>query len=211
MDPVLGVRERDRKWSAAGEEMQRCPALQPEPETLASGVGRAVPDLAYRRRLLGAQAVGGISARLAHERCRIECALSRIADDAVRDAVLRITRRDRRFCDRSQLLVADRCADGLVDDDLWPQFRRDEAIPVDRRRADDEPVVFLGEALCGYQSLSAAGGTAVPIRIGWQLAVVRVDDIFGLHSELAQRALREVADQLHVETAVCLQRERASR
>ena len=165
---------------------------------------RTPPDLLHRIGFLTGEAstVGWRAGPAAYQRMRIEVALARIVDDAVDHAVKSIARLDRRRSHRRKLGLRDRRSDIQVHDKLGPELGRDEAVPIKRRRAREDSVVILGEPLRFHPSLSPARRTAVPISVILRLAVISLDDGFGLHRHLVLRTRCKIDDQPLIEHVV---------
>src|SRR6516162_11942815 len=146
------------------------------------------PDLLYRIGFLAGEAstIGWRARSAAYQRMRIEVALARIVDDAIDHAVKSIARLDGCRSHGRKLGLRDRRSDIEVHDNLRPELGRDEAVPIERRRASEDAVVILREKLRFDPSLSPARRTAVPIGVILRLAVIGFDDRFGLFRHLVQ-------------------------
>src|SRR2546427_630968 len=94
--------------------------------------------------------------------------------------------------------------------DLRIELVGDEARPVERGRAGEDPVEVVWMQLCEFVALPPAGGETVPVRVFRGLAVVGLRDLFRLHGHFMDAALREVVPQDRVDASVRVHRERAA-
>src|SRR6185295_16455495 len=162
---------RDPRAPAAAALLGSGEAAREDPSALR--VARALVEARERLRLGRGEAARRV-AFLAEERLRVEAALARVAEDAVAHAVLLVAGGVDRARDRGQLArrnVALRVArrDLRVEDGA-----REETAPRVRRRARQEAVEVLGEALRLHQRLAAAVRAAREVGTRGPLAVERL-------------------------------------
>ncbi len=161
--------------------------------------GRAI-YLARAFHLRGRQTIGTIGA-LAQDRGRIELATSGIFQYAVLHAVVRIAGLENRSLDHRKLGRGDETGWVLVDG-LRDPHDLHGAPGIDGRRARDHAVKISRVSLHVFESLPAAGGTTVPIRIFRVPRVIFRNHGLGLHRHFVHRAIPEVDHLLRVSQRV---------
>jgi hypothetical protein len=194
-------RDREGGWSV--ERDQRGAAIEPEPQPSPLLIPWSVPDLGDRLGFRVGQAVGISRLRRAAHLGGIVGAQARIGEKAVGRQRSVPTMSGAgchgRVGHRSQLGNRDRLSQFLVHDHLAPEFRRDEAVPVERGGAGHESVVLLGMALCHHRALPAARRASGPIAEARSCAIKGLGHCLSRACQLQFGAFGKVLDQALVQ------------
>src|SRR3989441_11473689 len=103
-------------------------------------------------------------------------AATRILNDPVHDAVEGIAGGDGGVGPRLELGRRDGAAEVLEHHDLGPELCGNEAVPVEGRRAGEDPVVGLRQRLLLLMTLPPTCRAARPVSTGRGAAVIRLGD-----------------------------------
>src|SRR5436190_848318 len=186
-DPDRPVARRgDGARRIAGEDLLSC-ARVPWP----------VHDLHERGHLWRREARVGVGP-LTQELRWIEVASPRVVDDAVHDAVERVTGGERRGLDGGELARRDVAAWSTHRRLLVPNEPHEVVRPEVGRCPDDDAIVVVGEALRFHERLPAAVRASAEVGTPGTVAVEGADDRLGPLGRFVDRAIPEIDDPFRV-------------